>query len=513
MDRRSFLKEIGATTLITGWTSQQSLAFSNDGGSIAHISADQRAGEREFFYRPLDGDRRVGDVIPFYDGKSFRLFYLHRGDRVDGNGSSWYQLRTDDFVHFTECGEAIPPGTPADQDFSVATGSVIEREGLFHSFYTGFNTPRKSKPEQGIMHAVSNDLLHWTKVPGSLMYAPEDRFGRDDWRDPFVFWNDEAKEYWMLVAAKLKQGPGRRRGRTALCVSNDLYNWKVRDPFWAPNMFITHECPDLFRMGDWWYFVFSEYSEGQQTRYRMSRSPAGPWLEPGNDTFDTRALYAAKTCSDGVRRFLVGWNPTRTGSSDEGAWQWGGNLVAHELMQQSNGELTVQIIRSVDEAISRRIPPRPEPIIGICHFENEAMTITAPESFGAATIGAMSDRCKVVATLNFAEQTRACGLMLKLGDDLDSCYYVRLEPERQRVVFDTWPRASDVPFMAGMERPISLTAHKSIDIKVIVDRTACVIYVGDRVAMSTRTYSPLPGKFGAFVAGGSVRLEKIGIYY
>ncbi len=512
MDRRNFLKEIGATTLLATITSEHARAFSSGNLSNAPTARAQDVSKVSLFYRPTDGDRRVGDVIPFFDGKSFRLFYLHRGDRVDGNGSSWYQLRTDDFVHFVECGEAIPPGTPNDQDFSVATGSVIERQGLYHSFYTGFNTPRKSKPEQGIMHAVSKDLLHWAKVPGSLMYAPEDHYGRDDWRDPFVFWNKDVGEYWMLIAAKLKQGSSRRRGCTALCASKDLYRWEVRDPFWMPDMFITHECPDLFRMGDWWYLVFSEYSQGQQTRYRMSRNLSGPWHEPENDTFDTRALYAAKTCSDGVKRYLVGWNPTRTGDTDDGAWQWGGNLVAHELVQQPSGELTVRMITSIDEAFSKSLPLRPEPIVGTCHFENEAMTITAPDAFGAVTIASMPMQCKIAATLAFTQQTRACGLMLKVGDDLDSCYYIRLEPDRNRIVFDTWPRPSDVPFMTGIERPISLSPGKPINISAIVDGSICVIYVENEVAMSTRMYSTRLGKLGAFVAGGTLHAENVGVY-
>ena len=73
----------------------------------------------------------------------------------------------------------------------------------------------------------------------------------------------EQKQYWMLIAARLKVGPRRRRGCTALAVSTDLQHWQVRDPFWAPGLFFTHECPDLFRIGDWWYLLFSEFSKNK----------------------------------------------------------------------------------------------------------------------------------------------------------------------------------------------------------------------------------------------------------
>lgn len=113
------------------------------------------------------------------------------------------------------------------------------------------------------------------------------------------------------------------------------------------------ECPDFFRMGDWYYLVFSSYADRYQTMYRKSRSPYGPWQTPEIDTFDTRAFYAAKTGSDGVHRYVYGWNPTREVNEhnfdppgypgkDCNTWDWGGSLVVHELWQDENGDLFVK---------------------------------------------------------------------------------------------------------------------------------------------------------------------------
>ena len=227
-------------------------------------------------------------------------------------------------------------GTPSDQDLFVFTGSTLRGLGKHHIFYTGHNPHLRAagKPEQGVMHAVSEDMNTWTKLPADTFYAPPSHFEANDWRDPFVFWNDEAGEFWMLLAARLKSGPSRRRGCTALCSSKDLSQWTVREPFWTPGLYFTHECPDLFRIGDWWYLVFSEFSDLVRTRYRMSRSIKGPWLTPKHDFFDGRAFYAAKTASDGKRRFLFGWDPTRAEKKDYYRWDWGGNLVVHELAQE-----------------------------------------------------------------------------------------------------------------------------------------------------------------------------------
>ena len=122
------------------------------------------------------------------------------------------------------------------------------------------------------------------------------------------------------------------------------------EPLYDPGLYFAHECPDLFKMGDWWYLLFSEFSEATKTRYRMARSLQGPWIAPRQDTFDGRAFYAAKTTTDRHRRFLFGWNPTRTENKDDGSWNWGGNLVIHEIHQEQDGSLAVLIPENVNKS-------------------------------------------------------------------------------------------------------------------------------------------------------------------
>ena len=39
---------------------------------------------------------------------------------------------------------------------------------------------------------------------------------------------------------------------------------------------------------------------------------------------------------------LPGWLATREDRKDYNAWNWGGNLVVHEVVQQKDGSLTVK---------------------------------------------------------------------------------------------------------------------------------------------------------------------------
>lgn len=449
-------------------------------------------------YKPADG--WAGDFIPLFWEGEYHLFFLkdYRDVAGHGEGTPWFHLSTLDFLHFRELGEALPRGGMGDQDLYVFTGSILAAEGKFHIFYTGHNPHLRQagRPEQGIMHAVSDDLLAWRKLPEHTFFAPAQGFEPHDWRDPFVFWNEEAGEYWMLIAARTTQGPSRRRGITGLCTSRDLATWTVREPFYAPAQFFTHECPDLFRIGDWWYLIFSEFSDACVTRYRMARSLGGPWLTPRRDTFDGRAYYAAKSASDGERRFLFGWNPTRQGEKDDGPWQWGGNLVVHELVQQPDGMLAVRI----PEAVA-------------AHFQHStalpSQRIDASMGFWALALGDLPACARLDAVLRFSPETQACGLLLRMDADLEAGYYIRLEPQAGRLVFDSWPRPGDKPQMAELERLLALPPNAPVRLTLYVNGTLCEVYVNDEVAMSARMYDHKAGQWGLFATNGVVEFGEV----
>lgn len=116
------------------------------------------------------------------------------------------------------------------------------------------------------------------------------------------------------------------------------------------------ECPELFKMGEYWYLVFSTFSDQFTTHYRISKNWNGPWEIPDDDVFDTRADYAIKTASDGKRRFAFGWIASKYGNTDFGPWEWGGTMNFHEIIQNSkNGELRIKAIPEVLDYFRKRL--------------------------------------------------------------------------------------------------------------------------------------------------------------
>jgi len=464
------------------------------------------------FFRP---EKSVAaDFIPFWWKGVYHLFYLRdwRDPANHGEGTPWWHIVTRDFVHFEDWGEALPRGGKEEQDLYVFTGCVFESAGVFHIFYTGHNPHfrKAGRPEQAVLHATSPDLRTWTKDTGFSFFAPVSQgYEPHDWRDPFVYRDEHRGEFGMLLAARKTTGPGRNRGCTALATSPDLRTWTVREPFWAPDEYFTHECPDLFRIGAWWYLVYSTFTERSVTHYRMSRSINGPWLTPANDTFDGRAYYAAKTAGNEKSRFAFGWLPTRNGEKDDGWWQWGGELVVHKLAQQPDGTLCVSPPKAVFAPFTKRQPVQPVSVLGVWKTGARQFAANAVGRHSVFSLGPMPEECLVEMDMLLEKGTAAAGVIFRADETFDSYYQLRLEPANRRVVVDRWPRPGDQPFL--LERPFPMKAGKPVRLLVLVSGTCLVAYANGSVALSCRMYDHRAGRLGLFVTEGSARFSRVSV--
>ena len=468
----------------------------------------------QYFYKPAPGV--IGDTIPYYFEGRYHVFYLRDYRDVDsyGIGSTWGHISTTDFVRFEDHQEALAKGSIDEQDATVATGCVYtDAEGQHHIFYTGINPYFRTETarEQGIMHAVSSDLIEWKKVPGDLWLADTSRYERHDWRDPFVFRDPVTGRYRMIVAARKNSGPSARRGCTGLLNSDDLVNWEVEDPLYAPGRYHGHECPDMFQMGEWYYLVFSEYTTQTSTRYVMSRSPSGPWVAPPENRFDNRAFYAAKTASDGTRRFIFGWNPTKKDREDSGEWQWGGSLTVHEVLQRDDGSLVVRMPPEALRAFER--PRRVALDTDGSAWERSDEGYAADSQYGhsEALSGPLPTSFMLEAELVFDRGAGEAGLLLGVSAGGDQGYFLRFSAAARVVQFGKIGgyRPWYVDHMPELDRPLELEPGKALSVRVIVDGTAVVAYADDRVALSARMYGGPGGRCGLFADGAVVSVRAL----
>lgn len=467
----------------------------------------------DLFYRPELA--AVGDMIPFYDNGVFKPFYLrnYRNNMDAQHHDSWVMLSTTDHLHFEE----------HDTQIDAATGSVVFHDGMYHMFATLF----KSRPMKNvIIHAVSPDLDRWTMLDDTLM-SDNVIYEEAHFRDPFVFWNEEEHCWWMLIAARTK-GPTLRRSCVGLCKSDNLTSWRHCPPLYSPeDANCCFECPDYFRWGDWYYLVFSSFSDRYQTLYRMSRNPYGPWIAPELDTFDTRAFYAAKSASDGKQRFVYGWNPTREINehyfnprkeygADNHTWDWGGNLIVHELTQAEDGTLHVKPVSAVDQALTTDLPIDFKPIEGNWEQQQESLRVDARHTYACALLGKLPKQCRIEAHFSFPSKPLQIGIALGVDDTFSRGNYILLEPRRSRLQYKTSLRTNPetgciFPWEVESERPITLEPDTQHRLTIFRQDSVLVIYVDDAVALSTRMYQDFDGQIGLFAEGCAASFSSISV--
>lgn len=474
----------------------------------------------KLWYQPEEA--WVGDLIPYWENGTYYAFYLHDPrirDKEYAEETTWHLVTTKDFVHLDYKGEAIKRGGDDRPNKNAYTGSVMrDRDGLCHAFYTAYNADIKinGKSVQSVMQAVGSDPEHLETVEDFLFTADGVLYEEFDWRDPYVFWNEEEECYYMLLAARKKGGGKLRGGCLALCKSRDLFHWTYEQPFYQPEMYITMECPEVFKMGEYWYLVFSTFSDRFTTHYRMAKSLKGPWIIPEDDVFDTRANYAIKTASDGKKRYACGWIASKYGSCDFGPWEWGGTMVFHEIVQEEKtGLLRIKPIPAVKEYYSQIEEKKPVTVYhGSVENEGEMLTLNS-ETLGAALYPVSGD-CFSLELHFKVKQAHEFGIALHVDEQMETGYFLRMDPGKHEAAWDLWPRSEqgfyqwqikgDVPVQIETARRLPDTDE--FHVLILREEDICVVYINDEIALSTRMYDHKDGCAGIYVVQGTVQLEQ-----
>lgn len=197
--------------------------------------------------------------------------------------TTWEHSISRDLVHWEEVGTALSPGEGEEPDAcGVWTGAAVYGEKQYHIFYTGYNY--NVHFQQTICHAVSDDGIHFEKDPKNPIIIPNEKeYEVVDWRDPYVFYNEDDNCWWLLISGRKKEGPPSRRGCIVLYRSKDLDNWEYYGPIYQPYHTNCPECCEMYKIGKLWYLSYSRFSEFVNTIYRVADSPFGPWRTPKMD--------------------------------------------------------------------------------------------------------------------------------------------------------------------------------------------------------------------------------------
>tara|TARA_R110001583_G_scaffold194716_1_gene366362 strand:- start:2931 stop:4571 length:1641 start_codon:yes stop_codon:yes gene_type:complete len=470
---------------------------------------------------------RIGDLMPIYDDASNKFYLYYLKDIWNDNSNQrhpWYTLSTTDFSSYNEIPTEIISSSSAgcDQDFAIGSGSVFVKNNTYYGFYTGHNPNVLSScvtTKEGIMLATStNPEVGFTKNKSfTTIYAPKGmQFDeQDNFRDPYVF--EDAGIYYMLVSARANVG-GVFKGIIVSYTSSDLLSWTYDGIFYdgGAKYFFFMETAQVFKMGSMYYLIFSDINS-RKVLYRKGSSATGPWEQPTSSEFlDGNDFYAAKAVSNGTNAFIMGWTAKTENNLDSGVKTWGGNLVAHKLSQNSNGDLMLSIPDAVASGMQTKITLELNREIG--NFEK---TGSNEESYNLSSstnnnVSAVfyepidAPRYLISTTVSYSNSNRDFGFFLGACDERNNVISLRFVPSENKIRLDKTLRASlSSSTSSDNETSFKLEPNVEYDVKVVIENSIVVIYVNNQVALTSRVYKAPNTSWGVFADNSSVSFKTI----
>ena len=241
----------------------------------------------------------------FYKDGVWHLYYQYNPYGSQWENMTWGHSTSRDLIHW----EALPAALEMDWLGSIFSGSCVTNGDEVVAFYTS------AGHHQTQSMAVSKDGGRtFEKFSGNPILTTSDI---PDFRDPKVFWNEEAKVWNLILAAGQEM---------RIYSSKDLKEWKYESSFGKEygNHSGVWECPDLFEIKDEtlnikkWVLLCNinpggpfggsatQYFIGQFDGHKFtceSMPKVTKWLDYGKDHYATVSFYNAPE----NRRVVLAW--------------------------------------------------------------------------------------------------------------------------------------------------------------------------------------------------------------
>ncbi|KRM95075.1 hypothetical protein FC19_GL002168 [Liquorilactobacillus aquaticus DSM 21051] len=298
---------------------------------------------------PPQGWMNDPNGLCFFKGY-YHVFFQYHPYSAEWGPMHWGHVRSLDLVQWEECPIALTPGDPEDKD-GCFSGSAVVKGNKMYLIYTGHHyvegtNQQKFWQNQNI--AVSEDGIHFQKYDGNPVIAKSPDDNSDDFRDPKVWYENEA---WYMV---LGSQANNKQGRVLLYRSENLFNWKymgvlaVADP--ELNEGYMWECPDYFELNGKKILLLSPqgiaaehgmFKNNHQTGYfildsngEKSNKSVFHELDSGHDFYATQTFMT----EDG-RRVMFAWMDMWETEMPEQSDGWAGTMTIPRELKMHEDKL------------------------------------------------------------------------------------------------------------------------------------------------------------------------------
>ncbi|WP_407690441.1 glycoside hydrolase family 32 protein [Salipaludibacillus neizhouensis] len=448
---------------------------------------------------------------PIYIDGKYYYYYLYNGDYPNGNGTEWRLATSEDLLHWSDEGVAIPKYTNDNGD--PWSGSVVVDEentaGFGKDAFVAIVTqPSKDggKQEQFLWYSTDKGKTFTSYSDDPIMPNP----GIDDFRDPKIVWDDNNHKWIMVMAEGMKIG---------FYESHNLKDWHYTSSFLTENIGLV-ECPDLYVMRaddgtlKWVLGVSANgKSVGKPNTYAywtgnfdgmefISDHNEPQWLDYGFD------WYGGVTFEDGTesdkynKRYAIAWMNN---------WEYANNTPT--LQEGFNGmDSIVRQIELVheDDNLYHLVS---QPVEVLNELTQTTDSYKHIEVNGTETLDVTGDVYQLETDISWSEINNV-GLRLRESADqtrhVDVGIFVEEEYSYVNRDFTEHPDKSNqnVESMAPFD-----ASKEHVHLKILVDKTSIEVFVGDgKIAHSSLIFPESDDKgITIFSEGGKANFNNIKI--
>lgn len=246
----------------------------------------------------------------FYKDGVWHLYYQYNPYGSQWENMTWAHSTSTDLIHWKNHGEVIQP----DALGTIFSGSsVVDKEntaGVGKDAVVAFYTSAGAAQTQSIAYSTDNGETFKKYVNNPILTSDV-----PDFRDPNVFWNEEVKQWNLILAAGQQMN---------IYSSKNLKDWKYESSFGEGygNHGGVWECPDLLKMGDKWVLICNinpggpfggsatQYFVGSFDGHKFtceSKPEVTKWMDYGKDHYATVSFSNAPDGRIVVLPWMSNW--------------------------------------------------------------------------------------------------------------------------------------------------------------------------------------------------------------
>ena len=246
----------------------------------------------------------------FYKDGVWHLYYQYNPYGSQWENMTWAHSTSTDLIHWKNHGEVIQP----DALGTIFSGSsVVDKEntaGFGKDAVVAFYTSAGAAQTQSIAYSTDHGETFKKYVNNPILTSDV-----PDFRDPNVFWNEEVKQWNLILAAGQQMN---------IYSSKNLKDWKYESSFGEGygNHEGVWECPDLLKMGDKWVLICNinpggpfggsatQYFVGSFDGHKFtceSKPEVTKWMDYGKDHYATVSFSNAPDGRIVVLPWMSNW--------------------------------------------------------------------------------------------------------------------------------------------------------------------------------------------------------------